>query len=171
MIYDLKFDIPDDLYKRAVTQPITPARRKAAKWKEIRNFFAVIAFFVAGYFFGTAFFPNSHPLAVPFGSVFGAALVLIIWWRQHFAMVRLHRTYNDSAGLNHIILSAEKVIAMRPSIRTEMEWSFVKTVWAIDGATLIDLGTARLIVPDTALPSEVLQPEFLAQLQAWKDVP
>lgn len=167
--FDLKFDIDPDLYKRAVTQPITAQRRKAMKWKEVRNFFAVLGLGACSFLAGQAVFPYSHPVAVSAGAVFGAALVLLIWWRQHHAMVGLHSKYNETAGQQHVILSADKVIAMRPGIRSEMNWSFVQSVWAIDGATLIDLGTARLIVPDAALPSNVTQSQFKARLQSWKD--
>ena len=76
--------------------------------------------------------------------------------------------YNAEAGEQQMVLSADGIVAERPGIKSEIKWDMVQTIWSIEGATLIDLHTARLSVPHAALPENTTPNDFEMQLHEWK---
>lgn len=164
MTYDLEFDIAPELYARAVTRPIDG--RPSGRVVIVRNVAAVLLGSLSVTFFTLAFFDLSYLAAVLMGAVLGAALVLAVWWRQHRMLVKLHGTYNDTGGRHRMQIDAERIIASRPYIQSRIEWPFVRKIRQIDGAVLIELPTARLIIPTTALGES--GDAFAARLDAWR---
>ena len=92
--------------------------------------------------------------------------MLAVWWRQHRTLVKLHGTYNDTGGRHRMQIDADRIIASRPYIQSRIEWPFVRQVRQIEGAVLIELPTARLIIPTAALGES--GDAFAAQLNAWR---
>jgi len=167
MILDLSFDIEPELYRRALSQPIAAVRPKRFPvW--LRNAIGAAGFVLSLYAFNMAFFSAETLPVMLAGGGIGAGIVLAIWWRQHRALVGLHGTYNETSGPQTMHIDQYGIIAARPNIESQIKWPFVSDVRCIDGATLIELPTARLIVPDAALPDDITQGEFAAQLQQWK---
>lgn len=166
MRYDLEFDIAPELYRRAVTQPIdgAPSQRRVM----IGNLAAAALFPASIFAFNRALFSPESLVPMLFAAAVGAGLVLAVWWRRHRALVEIHSRFNDSGGRQCFGLSAEGVVVSRPLIESRMDWAFVRRIWSIEGATLIEPPTARLIVPDVALPEGVSQSDFIAQLGAWR---
>lgn len=164
MTYELEFDVAPALYKRAVTQPIGAAPTRTMVI--LRNLAAVFAGSLSLTLFTLAFFDISHLAAVLVGGVIGAALVLGVWWKQHRTLVRLHMAYNDTGGRHRIEIGAERIIARRPYIESRIDWPFVRAIRQVDGAVLIELPTARLIIPTAALSES--SDTFAAQLDAWR---
>ena len=65
-------------------------------------------------------------------------------------------------------IEAKGIEASRPFIRTWIDWPFVKQIRPIEGATLIELPTARLIAPDDALSEGTDPAAFQTQLEDWR---
>ena len=166
MSYDLTFEIEPELYQRAVTTPLDGpvSKNKTA----LKNLAAMVIFPASIFAFNRALFSPESLAAMCFAAVLGAGLVLFVWWRQHSALVKVHKAYNETGGTQKMQLGPEGIVACRPMIKSEVEWNFVRALRGIDGASLIELPTARLIVPDAALPEGVTQSAFLAQLEAWR---
>ena len=166
MTYKLTFEISPELYKRAVTQPIegAPSRRNLG----LRNGAALSLASFSVALLTLTFGEVEHLFAMIIGAALGAALVLAVWWKQHRTLVRLHGIYNETGGLNEMSLGPDLIIAKRPNIESRIAWPFVRAVRQIEGATLIELPTARLIIPDTALPERVTQDAFAKQLDTWR---
>ena len=166
MSYDLTFEIEPDVYRRAVTTPLDgpmPTRKKA-----LGNFAAMVLFPLSVLAFNRALFAPESLVAMCFAAALGAGLVLAVWWRQHLKLVGVHQNYNDTGGTMSMQIGPDMIVAARPQITSQITWSFVRDLRGIDGATLIELPTARLIVPDAALPEGVTQAGFIAQLEAWR---
>ncbi len=166
MTYDLTFEIAPGLYRRAATTPMlgVPSRGQV-----IGRNIAVALLFPAGIFaVNRAFFAPESLMAMLFAAVLGAALLLLVWWRQHWRLVGIYGQYNETAGTQILRLGAAGISAERPHIKSDISWPFVRALRQIDGATLIELPTARLIVPDDALPKGVDRAAFVAQLEAWR---
>lgn len=161
----LSFEIPPALYKRAVTYPLVerPSRAKMMA----RNVVAAVLFPASLAMLGFSFFGSQGMAPFLLGAGIGACFVLAVWWRQHFTLVRLHKTYNDTGGQQEMALGPDGITAARPFIQSRIDWPFVRAIRGIDGATLIELPTARLIVPDAAL-SEVSPAQFRDQLETWR---
>ena len=166
MSYDLTFEIAPDLYRRAVTTPIDGPM--SVRRKTLGNFAAMVLFPLSIFAFNRALFAPESLLAMCFAAVWGAGLVLAVWWRQHLRLVGTHQAYNETGGNMTMQIGPEGVVAARPQITSQVTWDFVRALRGIDGATLIELPTARLIVPDAALPAGVDQAAFIAQLEAWR---
>ncbi len=164
MTYDLEFDIAPELYARAVTQPIDG--RPTGRAVIARNVAAALLGSLSVTLFTLAVFDLSQLPAVLMGAVLGATLVLAVWWRQHRTLVKLHGTYNDTGGRHRMQIDADRIIASRPYIQSRIEWPFVRQVRQIEGAVLIELPTARLIIPTAALGES--GDAFAAQLNAWR---
>lgn len=166
MSYDLAFQIDPELYRRAATQPIDGApSQRAVIW---RNLLACLLFPASVFAFNRALFAPDSLIPMLFSAALGAGLVLLVWWRQHLKLVKLHARYNDTGGEQKMTLSDSGIVVSRPNIESRVAWPFVRALRSIEGATLIELPTARLIVPDAALPEGVTQAEFLANLEAWR---
>ena len=166
MSYDLTFEVAPELYRRAVTTSVggvPSARRKA-----LGNIAAMVLFPASIFAFNRALFEPSSLVAMCFAAVLGAGLVFVVWWRQHQKLVSLHQRYNETGGVQSTQLNAKGIVAARPLITSHINWGFVRELHSIDGATLIELPTARLIVPDTALPEGVDQVSFITQLEQWR---
>ncbi|MGC1494809.1 MAG: YcxB family protein [Sulfitobacter sp.] len=166
MTYNLTFEIAPDLYRRAVTTPITGAPSKNRVM--VQNIAAALLFPASVSAFNRALFDPDSLIAMLFAAVLGAGLVLAVWWHQHRRLVGIHGRFNETGGTQTIQIDADGIIAQRPNIKSEMSWPFVKTIRQIEAATLIELPTARLIVPDDALPDGTDKAAFLAQLMEWK---
>lgn len=168
MTYRLSFDIEPALYARAVTTPIDGAPRTGPR-VALRNMAAAVLFPASLVCLSLALFTRDAILPVLVGGLWGAGLVLGAWWWRHRALLRHHSQYNDTGGRQTLEISAQGIIAGRPHITSQITWAFVRAVRSIDGATLIELPTARLIVPDTALPSGITPEAFAADLTRWME--
>ncbi len=166
MTYNLTFEIAPDLYRRAVTTPIFGAPSKNRVMAQ--NIAAAVLFPASIFAFNRALFTPESLISMLFASVLGAGLVLAVWWRQHRKLVTIHGRFNETGGTQSIQIGADGIIAQRPNIKSEVAWSFVTTIRQIEGATLIELPTARLIVPDDALPTGTEKVAFAAQLNEWR---
>jgi hypothetical protein len=166
MTYSLTFEISPDLFQRAVTTPITgvPSKNRVV----VQNIAAATLFPASIFAFNRAFFDPKSLTAMLFSAALGAALVLAVWWRQHRKLVGIHGRYNETGGTQSMQIGADNIIAQRPNIKSEINWAFVTTIRQIEGATLIELATARLIIPDEALPKGTDKAGFVAQLERWK---
>jgi len=164
--FDLTFEIAPDLYRRAVTTPITgaPSKNRAM----FQNIAAAILFPASIFAFNRALFDPASLLAMLFAAVLGAGMVLAVWWRQHSRLVSIHGRYNDRGGTLQLQISATGICAQRPNIKSYVDWPFVTAIRQIDGATLIELPTARLIVPHIALPQTCEPSDFATQLENWR---
>lgn len=164
--YVLDFAIKPDLYRHAITQPIPGHEQPKGGRLALRTGLAIVAMTGSITFFCLAFFDINALVPMTFGFFLGAAIVLGIWWRQHRRLVRVHMTVNTKTEKHHYVIDAKGIIAQRAYIRSEIEWPFVTCIRHIEGATLIDVQTARLIVPDTAL--NVSPEEFQKQMEIWR---
>lgn len=164
--YILQFEIPPDLYKRAITHPI-PGREQPKGAKAAPRIILSIALaFGAIICFCLAFFDLDALAPMGFGFALGAAIVLGVWWRQHRGLVGVHMDVNARSDRHRYEIDASGIIASRDHIRSEIGWPFVNAIRGIDGATLIEVQTARLIVPDAALDGSA--EDFRTQLEAWR---
>lgn len=164
--YLLEFDIPPELYKRAITQPI-PGREKPKGAKAALRIGLTILLMIGSIIcFCIAFFDLDALGPMGFGFALGAALILGVWWRQHRSLVGMHMDVNARAERHHYEIDATGIIAAREHIRSEISWPFVNAIRGIEGATLVEVQTARLIVPDAALNGSA--EDFRAQLEAWR---
>lgn len=161
--YDLRYTIDPELHRRAVTHPIVPRNPRAAA---LRNIAAAVCVPLSIYAFERALFDGTGLLPMAFGFVLGAVLVLAVWWRQHRAMVRLHARYNEEGGEMWLQAGPEGLVTGRPGIESHLAWRFVRAVREIDGAVLIELPAARLIVPAAALDDAA---RFAADLRGWSE--
>ena len=164
--YVLDFVIPPELYKRAITQPIPGRERPDGMWMTLRTGFAIAAMSGAILCFCLAFFDLSALAPMGFGFVLGAVIILGIWWKQHRGLVGVHMDVNAKAEQHHYEIDASGIIAARDHIRSEIGWPFVTAIRSVEGATLIEVQTARLIVPDAAL--NVSAEAFRADLETWR---
>lgn len=167
--YALQYDIPPALFQKAMTLPI----KQVPLWKTLlMNIGAgvgAVAVMVVIILAMRLWFPERDPTSFIVGLAFGYVSLLLIWHLQHRKHVRFHTRHDAQTGQNDITLDANGIVTAKPSIRTEMTWDFVQGFRTIAGATLIDLGAVRLIVPDDALPDGETPENFLGQLQSWKD--
>ncbi|MEM8693481.1 MAG: hypothetical protein AAGG57_16550 [Pseudomonadota bacterium] len=168
MTYHLDFDIDPKLYRRAITMPIDPGTRPSRRMTIIRNVATAILFPLSLAALAMAFFDFTALLPMLIGGLWGSGVVLAVWWRQHQVQVRLHNTYNETGGRQTMRIEAKGIEASRPFIRTWIDWPFVKQIRPIEGATLIELPTARLIVPDDALSEGTDPAAFQTQLEDWR---
>ncbi|MBU2981871.1 hypothetical protein KO498_08590 [Lentibacter algarum] len=166
MSYDLRFEIDPELYQRAVTTPLDGPVSKDRR--ALYNIAAMVLFPASIFCFNRALFAPDALVAMCFAAVFGAGMVLVVWWRQHGRLVKHHKAYNETGGTQEMTVGPDGIKASRPMIRSEIDWGFVRAVRGIDGASLIELPTARLIVPDAALPEGVTQASFVEQLESWR---
>jgi len=166
MRYDLEFAIPADLYQRAITHPMKEAEVTSStqRW---RNVAAAICFPASLFAFNMAFFSADTLIVMLTGGFIGAGVVLAAWWMRHRMLVRAHKAYNDTGGMQRMHIDASGVEATRPHIRSIIEWPFVTGICGISGATLIEVATARLIVPDAALPAGTAPDVFRDTLMQW----
>ncbi len=168
MTYSLSFDIDPALYARAVTTPIDGTPRTGPR-VALRNMAAAVLFPASLVCLALAFFNRDAILPVLVGGLWGAALVLGAWWWRHRTLLRHHSQYNDTGGRQTLEINADAITAGRPHITSQIGWPFVRAIRQIDGATLIELPTARLIVPDAALPSGTAAEAFAADLTRWME--
>lgn len=164
----LSFEIPDDLYRRAITQPLTPPPSRAVVVG--RNLLAAVLAPTALVLLCLALFDAGDLAPFTMGAAIGATFVMAVWWRQHRKLVALHNSYNETGGRQKMSFSADEITVARPHVQSRIEWPFVRAIRAIDGASLIELPTARLIVPDTAL-TDHSPAQFRAKLEAWRATP
>ncbi|MEL7166407.1 MAG: hypothetical protein AAGL96_13135 [Pseudomonadota bacterium] len=166
MNYDLTFEIDPALHRRAVTTPIdgAPSPRRVM----VQNLLAAVLFPLSIVAVNTAFFANDSLIAMCVAAALGAGLVLVVWWRQHRKLVAVHSQYNETGGAQSIQIGPDGIRAARPHIRSEIDWPFVRAIRQVDGAVLIELPTARLIVPDASLPDGATAQKFAADLDAWR---
>lgn len=162
----MEFQIAPDLYQRAVTQPIN-GMDVSGTMRTLRNVAAATLFPLSLFAFNMAFFTLQTLPVMLTGGFIGAVLVLAAWWRRHMKLVGIHKTYNDAGGVQRFHIDAEKIDVSRPHIRSSVDWPFVTGIRGIDGASLIELPTARLIVPDVALPEGTTPDAFRADLKTW----
>ena len=166
MILDLSFDIEPELYRRALTQPIGAVRPKRfPMW--LRNAVGAVGFVFSLFAFNMAFFSAETLPVMLAGGGLGAGIVMAIWLRQHRALVGIHGTYNETSGQQTMHIDQYGIIAARANIESQIKWPLVNDIQTIEGATLIELPTARLIVPDDALPDDTSQAQFAATLREW----
>lgn len=166
MTYDLTFEIAPDLYRRAVTTPIQGGPSRGGMIA--RNLAAAVLFPASIFAFNRAFFAPESLTAMLFAAVLGAGMVLAVWWRQHRRLVGIHGRFNQTGGTQTMQIGADGIVAQRPHIKSIIGWPLVTAIRRIDAATLIELPTARLIVPDDALPKGTDTVAFVAQLGDWK---
>lgn len=164
--YVLDFDIPPDLYKRAITQPIPGREQPTGARLLMRTALAVALMTGSILCFCLAFFDFDALGPMAFGAGLGSLIILGVWWKQHRSLVGVHMGVNDKASRHHYNIDATGIIAAREHIRSEIAWPFVNAIRGIDGATLIEVQTARLIIPDAAL--DAAPDAFRAQLEAWR---
>jgi hypothetical protein len=162
----LEFDIEPGLYRRAITYPIPGQEPPSQTVVMLRNLGAAILFPLSLTLLTLAFFDWDRLTAVFMGGAVGAGLVLAVWWRQHKRLVAHHDRYNRTAGTQSMRFDEKGIVAAREGIESHIGWSFVSGIRAIPDATLIEVQTARLIVPDTALEGSA--DSFRAQLEAWR---
>ncbi|MEL7254685.1 MAG: hypothetical protein AAGL23_10965 [Pseudomonadota bacterium] len=163
--FDLEFSIPPDLYKRAITQPI-PGREPPTGARMFLRVALTIAFATGSIVcFSLAFFDWDALAPMGFGFALGAAIVLGVWWRQHRSLVGVHMNVNARAERHHYVIDAGGVTATREHVRSEIGWPFVTAIRSTEGATLIEVQTARLIIPDAAL--DIAPDAFRARLESW----
>jgi hypothetical protein len=166
MSYNLSFEIAPELYRRAVTTPMegVPSKNRVA----LRNLAAAVLFPTSIFMFNRALFSPESLVPMLFAAALGGGLVLAVWWRQHRKLVGVHGRYNETGGAQAMKLAPEGIVAARPNIESHVGWAFVREIRRIEGATLIELPTARLIVPDAALPEGVTPEAFAADLEEWR---
>ncbi|MEO0891530.1 MAG: hypothetical protein AAFY35_02960 [Pseudomonadota bacterium] len=164
--YVLDFDIPPDLYKRAITQPIPGREHPTGARLALRTGLAVALMTGAIICFCLALFDLDALAPMAFGAGLGSVIILGVWWKQHRSLVGVHMGVNDKASRHRYEIDSTGIIAAREHIRSEIAWPFVNAIRGTEGATLIEVQTARLIVPDAAL--DVAPDEFRAQLEAWR---
>ena len=166
MSFDLRFEIPAELHRRAVTQPIdgAPSRTRVM----LQNLAAMLLFPASIFAFNRALFGPESLIAMLFAAVLGAGLILFVWWRQHRKLVNIHGRFNETGGTQIMHLGESGISVERPNIKSIIDWPLVVAIRSIKGATLIELPTARLIVPDAALPEAVTPAKFAAQLDDWR---
>ena len=166
MTYDLAFEITPELYRRAVTQPLVqaPSGRRLFWGNMLALFLATFALTLLGL---SLFDSDALPQLI-FGGCVGAALVAAAWWKQHRTLVRLHSNYNATGGPHRMQIDASRIVASRPHVESRIDWPFVRAIRQIDGAVLIELPTARLVVPVAALPEGQSADAFAGQLETWR---
>ncbi|MEO0750252.1 MAG: hypothetical protein AAFY25_00460 [Pseudomonadota bacterium] len=164
--FDLTFDIPPELYRRAITQPIPGREPPKGARLVLRTGLAIVAMTGAIICFCLTFFDLSDLGPMGFGAGLGSLIILGVWWKQHRSLVGVHMDVNERATRHHYVIDANGIRAAREHIRSEIAWPFVNAVRGIEGATLIEVQTARLIIPDSAID---LSPDaFRAQLDTWR---
>lgn len=163
--FDLQFDIPAELYRKAITQPLPGREQPKGARLALRVMLTIVLMTGSIICFCLAFFSMEALAPMGFGFALGAAIVLGLWWRQHRSLVGVHMDVNARAERHHYVINAEGITAAREHIRSEIGWPFVNTIWSVDGATLIEVQTARLIIPDAAL--DVTPDAFREQLETW----
>lgn len=163
--FELEFDIPPDLYKRAITKPIPGREPPQGARLAFRVALTITLMTGSIVCFCLAFFDWGALAPMGFGFALGAAIVLGVWWRQHRSLVGVHMDVNKRVDRHRYSIDAGGIIAARDHIRSEIAWPFVNAIQGIDGATLIEVQTARLIVPDAAV--DIAPNAFRAQLTEW----
>ena len=169
MTYDLTYSIPNDIYWRGSAQPRpTVAKTWWAKFISAFGLVVIIAVMFAFLFYYVPF-TDLEMLLLYLGTVLGVMIMFTAWIIQHRKIQKTYLRHNETNGPSHTVASAEGILAELSGVKSEIQWSFVQMIWPVRGATVVDLGASRLIVPDDALPHGTTQPEFIAQPQAWKD--
>lgn len=161
----LSFEIDPELYKRAMTHPMLGQERPSKLASELRNVAAAVLFPFSLFCLSMAFFDKWAILPMSVGAVVTGMLVLGVWWRQHKKLLRVHMRYNETGGQQTMTLDVHGIKVEKPHIQSNIEWPFVTSIRAISGATLIDVQTARLIVPDVVLGTT--PDTFRAQVNTW----
>lgn len=164
--FELAFDIAPDLYRRAITQPIPGHEQPRGARLVVRTVLAVVLMTGSIVCFCLAFFDLSDLGPMAFGAGLGSLIILGVWWKQHRSLVGVHMNVNARATEHRYEIDATGIMATREHIRSEIGWPFVSAIRGIDGATLIEVQTARLIIPDAAL--DIAPDTFRAQLEAWR---
>ncbi|WP_124110499.1 hypothetical protein [Palleronia sp. THAF1] len=159
-----RFEIEPALYRRAITTPIDPPRKNEDGFRALA---ATVGAVLAIVCTDLALFGGGSLVPLSAGACLGAILVLLVWWRQHRHQVSMHAAYNQTGGEMALRFDPKRIVASRPGIESHVEWRFVRAVRHIDGAILIELPTARLILPETALPTEMNASDLLRTLSEW----
>jgi hypothetical protein len=162
----LDFDIPADVYKKAITRPLAARKQPQGVLLAMRIVLAIALMSLSIICFSYAFFDIDGLAPMCFGFTLGSGVTLAAWWKQHRTLVTYHLNTNANAGRHHYEIDATGIVAARDHIKSEIGWPFVNAINSVEEATLIEVQTARLIVPDLAL--DVSPDVFRAQLETWR---
>lgn len=163
---DITYSIDPKLYRRATTQPIRARNRTLAI---VRNLVATACTLGMLAALNIAIFEGKAIVPLCVGFVLGAIVVVAVWWRQHRTLVKVHERYNDSGGILRFAADSEGIVVCRPGIESRVSWSLVRDVHLIEGAILIELPTARVILPEIALEG-IDKAQLVSQLNSWRGI-
>ena len=166
LVITMKFELPTELHARAITHPSVgfPSRR----YLFLRNALATILFILTLYAAALGVWGNWAVAPTIGGGVIGAALMLAVVLKTRRRELGRHHQYNSSGGQLRLIFEPNGLTAERQHIKSQIAWPFVTGIISIDGATLIELPTARLTAPDFALPAGMSADAFRSQLEVWR---
>jgi len=164
---DPTFEIAPDPCCRVVTVPIDGALSK--RQVAAQNIAAATLFPLSIFAIDPAFFAPFSLVLMCFVAVLGAGPVLAVCWRRPRMLVRLHGRFNGTAGVQAMQFGADGIVAVRPLTKSHIGGLLVRVLRGSFGAILIELPTARLIVPDHGLPPAIAKAAFNAQLNKWRD--
>ncbi|WP_420337185.1 hypothetical protein [Roseibium sp.] len=161
---DITYDIDPELYRRAVTQPIKARNRTVTVARNLLATACACGMLVALNFL---LFDGVSIVPLSVGFTLGAGIVFVTWWKQHRALVKTHEQHNESGGTLRFTADSTGIVDERPGIESRIAWFLVRDVRRIEGAVLIELPTARVILPEAALKDRD-STDLVTQLNAWR---
>lgn len=168
--YEMTYEVPNDMLRRAMTSWAKPAQNKRRIWV----FFALcliggVALGVLGN--ATGLF-QVLPEGFLLGTLVGFYLGLLVWLIFHRTQLRklsaMSEGQLEKQGPIHATYWAEGAEVRTKHTSTRSGWACYDQVIAMDDAVALRSGAVIYPIPHDALPEGVAPATFLADLQRWQ---
>lgn len=167
---ELEFTVETALYKRGMTRPLAvlASRWDAGFWPILRGVLIGVCVGLGIALLNYLLFPRTSAFPMLIGFFIGAATAYAAARLPHARLMKRHLRYNALAGQQKVRFSPKGVEIARKHTQSQVEWPVITGIHAIPGATLVDIETNRLILPDDALPGGMTPAAFADQLRQWQ---